>query len=256
MLRNWSHLVFAAVFGVLSAAMPAESFAQLRSGQLHFVHALPGDDLDTGMVDFPNSMPVDVCVGLSGTGTMNCIFAGVQYGQTRGPVTLATGVYQVTVAAADPDDPGANPPLLSGIVSIRAQQNFSFVAHLTSSGTATGTAFANDVERIPSTMARVAFRHVADGATVNASLTSPVGLPGVSALGLRNGVSSSATQVMAGPFVASVSNNAQPPVQLLGPESVVLSPLNAYHIYVVGTAGTDSFDLLIHRIPLKRRLRP
>ncbi len=231
----------------------ADAQAQNSNGELFFVHGLPGDDLDTDMVDVPNNLPVDVCVGLPGN--LNCIFAGVEFGTFSTPLSLSPGNYQVTVALADPDNPGANPPVITGTISLRSRQSVTFVAHLSTNGVPVGTAFLNSQQRIMTGKSRLVVRHVANAPAVDVTLTSPINLPGTAVLGLTNPRQSNPTDLQAGPFVARLTPAGQPQTNLLPAAPLVLSPLNAYYVYAVGSPGT-TLRLLVQRVPLQRRLLP
>ncbi len=259
MVRNWSQwtvALLAVTVAVSGLTNEAVAQSQFRRGELTFAHCLPGDDLDTDMDDFPNALPVDVCVGISGSGTLNCVFAGVTFGSFNGPLSLAEGVYQVTVAPADPDNPGANAPIISGIVSIRPQQSFTFVAYQTTTGTPVGTAFLNDESRIALTQSRFTVRHLANAGAVDFSLTSLIGLPGSAVIRVNNGQQSIAANITSGPFLARLTPGGNPSTNLLPPSNQVLVPRNAYYFYVVGTPANGTLQLLTQRVPLPRKLLP
>lgn len=257
MVRNWSRwavalLTIVAAWGVA----PQDAAAQFTNGELYFAHGLPGDDLDTDSMDFPNSLPVDVCVGINGTGALNCVFSGIRFGNFTGPLSLSPGVYQVTVALANPQNPGSNPPVISGTVGIRARQSFTFTAHLSTTGAPAGTAFQNTVDRIVPIKSRVVARHVANAAPVDIALVSQVGMPGMSALGLTNSTQSAASDLMSGPFTVSMKPAGNPFVNLVTPFNQTLAPLNAYYIYAVGSVENGTLQLLVQRVPLKIRFFP
>ncbi|MDX1968323.1 MAG: DUF4397 domain-containing protein [Planctomycetaceae bacterium] len=265
MVRNWSRwavalLTIVAAWGVA----PQDAAAQFTNGELYFGQGLPGDDLDNmdlpGTVldnmDLPNSLPLDVCVGIEGTGALNCVFSGVRFGNFRGPLSLPSGVYQVTAAPANPQNPGANTPILSGTVAIRARQSFTFVAHLSTTGTPIGTGFQNTVDRIVPIKSRVVARHAANAAPVDIALVSQVGMPGMSALGLTNSTQSAASDLMSGPFTVSMKPAGNPFVNLVTPFNLTLAPLNGYYLYAVGSVENGTLQLLVQRVPLKIRFFP
>ncbi len=260
MVRNWSRwavalLTIAAAWGVA----PQNAAAQFNNGELYFGHGLPGDDLDTVNMDFPNSLPLDVCVGINGSGALNCVLAGVRFGNFSGPLSLPglpTGVYQVTAALANAQNPGTNPPILSGTVGIRARQSFTFVAHLSTTGTPAGTAFQNNVDRIVPLKSRVVSRHVANAGPVDVSLVSLIGMPGKASLGLTNPTQSASADLMTGPFLVSMRPAGNPVTNLVTPFNLTLAPVNAYYLYAVGSSANGTLQLLVQRVPLKIRFFP
>lgn len=257
MLRSWSPFA-ACVFAVAAvcAFAPQPAAAQFNSGELFFAHGLPGDALDTDQLDFPNTLPVDVCVGIQGTNTLNCVFSNVTFSSFRGPLELTPGTYQVVVSLANQNDPGSNPAVITGTVAIRPRQSFTFVAHLAAGGGPKGSSFENDASRIASTKSRITVRHTAAAGPVDVTLVSTLGLPGAAALNLVNGTQSSASEVMAGPFIASLTPAGNPGNVLVGPQFTVLSPLNSYFIYAVGSPESDTLQFIIQRVQLKRKLLP
>ncbi|MBI1348980.1 DUF4397 domain-containing protein [bacterium] len=257
MLRTWTRLA-ACVLAVAAvwACSPQSALAQFNSGELYFAHGLPGDALDTEQLDVPNTLPVDVCVGIQGTNTLNCVFSNVTFSNFRGPLDVTPGVYQVVVSPANQNNPGSNPAIITGTVAIRARQSFTFVAHVAAGGGPKGTSFLNDTSRIASTKSRVTVRQTAALGAVDVALVSPLGLPGTAALGLVNGTQSSANEVMAGPFLATMTPDGKPGTILLGPQLTTLSPLNAYFVYAVGSPDSDTVQFLVQRVSLGRKLLP
>jgi len=257
MLRSWSPFA-ACVFAVAAvcAFAPQPAAAQFNSGELYFAHGLPGDALDTDQLDLPNTLPVDVCVGIQGTNTLNCVFSNVTFSNFRGPLELTPGTYQVVVSLANQNNPGSNPAVISGTVAIRPRQSFTFVAHLAAGGAPKGSSFENNVDRIAATKSRITLRHTAAAGPVDISLVSTLGLPGAAALNLVNGTQSSANEVLAGPFLTTMTPAGKPGTVLAGPQLTVLSPINAYFIYAVGSPESDTLQLLVQRVQLKRKLLP
>jgi len=254
MVRNWSRRAVCALAAtLLCGLLPANSWAQLlnTNGEFYFVHGLPGKDIGE-----PNAFPVDVCIGIPGSGTLNCFYIGVEFGSIRGPIELAQGVYQVTVAPADPMNPGSQPPIISGIVTIQPRQSKTFVAHLTPFLSPAGTEFQNDVSRIPLINGRVTFRQTAAiNGPVDMSLMPVVPGPGVTATGLTNPQQSSPTNLMTGNYNARVKPAGQPN-DLIPAKQVFVAPANAYFVYVVGSPGNGTLQFLVQNFQLKPKLLP
>src|SRR6266540_1653125 len=98
-------LAFAGVVAFASTAS-AQNF---RSADLYLIHGLPGNELDNPQmnIDFPNELPVDILVGLPGTGTLNVFYTNVVFGDIKGPLILTVGTYQVEFRQADAVNPGS-----------------------------------------------------------------------------------------------------------------------------------------------------
>lgn len=247
-------LLMLMTLAAVSVGSPEQAKAQFFNGELYIGHGIPGDELDTPMTDIPNALPIDVCVGV-GT-PLNCVYSGMTFGTFRGPLSLSPGVYQVEISLANPDAPGTNPPVLSGIVAVRPFQSFTFMAHLGTDGLPMGTTFQNSPARIATGKSRVVVRQTANLGSVDFSLKTPLDAPGTAVLGLSNSRQSGPSELAAGPYVARVNPAGQPGTNLITPLPVVLAPLNAYYFYTVGSAESGTLQLLQQRIPLKRRWLP
>ncbi|MDZ4688556.1 MAG: hypothetical protein SH850_26080 [Planctomycetaceae bacterium] len=252
MLRNWSRRAVCALAATLVCGLlPASAWAQRNTnGEFYFVHGLPGTDIGQ-----PNSLPVDVCIGIPGSGTLNCFYLGVEFGTFRGPIELAEGVYQVTVGPADPVNPGSQPPIISGIVTIQARQSKTFVAHLTQFGAPIGTEFENDVARVLLVNGRATVRHTAAAGPVDVSLMPVNPGPGVTATGLANPQQSSPVSLKSGTYVARLKAAGQPN-DLIPSRQLTIAPSNAYFVYVVGSPGNGTLQFLVQNFRLKPKLTP
>jgi hypothetical protein len=257
MLRRGS-LLAAWAMAVIGVVTWSSSVAQAQFGnrpaELYIVHGLPGDELDdpTEMIDIPNNLPVDVCVGLPGTGTLNCFYAGVEFGQIRGPLSLTAGTYQVEIREADLTTPGSGPLLVSGTVPLRSGSNFTAIVHITPAGTPKLTAYENDTARLALTSSRVTFRHDSRNPPVDMSLQSTIGQPGVATFNLANPQQSAASNVATGPYVRYVKPAGQP-TDLLTPAAVFLNPRNAYFFYLVGSTERSTLQVITHNFQVKIR---
>jgi hypothetical protein len=252
MLRNWSRRAVCALAATLVCGLlPAVSSAQFNTnGEFYFVHGLPGADIGQ-----PSTLPVDVCIGIPGTGTLNCFYAGVPFGSFRGPIELAEGVYEVTVAPADPMNPGSQPPIIAGIVTIQPRQSKTFVAHVNLAGVPAGTEFQNDVSRVNLINGRATIRHVANAGPLDVSLLPVVPGVGTTATGLTNGVQSSPTNLMVGTYVNRVRLAGQT-TDLIPSKQIFIAPVNGYYVYVVGTKANGTMQTLVQNVRLKIKLAP
>ncbi|HUQ67911.1 MAG TPA: DUF4397 domain-containing protein, partial [Planctomycetaceae bacterium] len=180
---------------------------------------------------------------------------GVPFGSFRGPIELAEGVYQVTVGPADPVNPGSQPPIISGIVTIQARQSKTFVAHLTQFGAPTGTEFENDVSRVLLINGRTTVRHTAAAGPVDVSLMPVNPGPGNTATGLANPQQSSPVDLKSSTYVARLKAAGQPN-DLIPSKQVSITPSNGYFVYVVGSSGNGTLQFLVQNFRLKPKLLP
>jgi len=241
---------------VMACATPA--FAQnFRNADLYLIHGLPGNELDNAMLmlDFPNDLPVDILVGLPGTGTLNVFYTNVILGDIKGPLTLTVGTYQVEFRQANAMTPGSGALIASNTVAVRSGENHTAILHETTARTPTVTAYNNDDSRISTTSARVVFRHDALIGPVDMSLASAVGLPGIAAPNLTNPNSSAVFNLATGPYVLYVKAAAQT-TDLVTPIPVFLSPRNEYIYYLVGSTDRSTLRVISQSFPLKPKLLP
>lgn len=250
MLRSWMQLACAVLaIGAAWGFAPTVSHAQALNGELFFVHGLPGDD-----VGLPNRLPVDVSIGFPGN--LSVIFQGVEFGSISGPVSLSPGTYQIAVAPANPNDPGSEPPVLTGTVAIRSFESWSFVAHISQAGTPTGTRYQNDRSFAGFLNARVAVRHTANAGPVDSYFNSLFGFPGIAFLGVTAENESVPAALFLGPYRTRLTPAGVTQVNLLPPSNQFLFPWNTYHYYVVGTPLNGTLQIITHRIPPNLGLFP
>jgi len=247
MFRTGSRLVAltlaaVAVWGLLAT----QARAQFNTyGELTLIHGLPGNELDNASLDldFPNDLPVDICVGLPGTGTLNCFYADVKFGEIRGPLQLTVGTYQVDFRQADLVTPGSGNLIASATVTIESRDNRSAIFHVTTSRTPKVTSYKNDTSRLTFTSSRVVFRHNAQIGPVDMSVLSTIGMPGATATNLSNSQQSGVFNLATGPYTRYV-RPAGNPTNLLAPVSVFLYPKNASVYYLVGSTDRGTLAVI------------
>lgn len=236
---------------------PSAQAQNFSAAELFVVHGLPGNELDDPleMIDFPNNLPIDICVGIQGTGTFNCFFANVPLGQIRGPLLLTAGIYQVEIREADLTTPGNGTLIQATSVALRARESHSTLLHISQAGVPTLTDYMNDDSRIALTNARVTFRHGARIGPVDMSVQSTIGLPGFAAPNLQNPLQSTAANLATGPYQLFVKPAGQP-TDLLSPAPVFLNPRNAYFFYLVGSQNRGTLQVITHNFALRPKLLP
>jgi hypothetical protein len=225
---------------------PASGYAQFNSsGQLNLIHGLPGDDLDNENLDldFPSALPVDICVGLPGTGTLNCFYSNVTLGEIKGPLQMTVGTYQVEFREADLVSPGSGSLIASATVPIQGRDNRAAILHVTTTRTPKVTAYRNDTSLLPLTGAKVVFRHNSQIGPVDMSLVSPFALPGATGANLSNPQQSSVSNLMTGPYMLHVRPAAKS-TDLLPPENVFLSPHSGTAYYLIGSTERQTLAVI------------
>jgi hypothetical protein len=242
---------------VVMGLQPAASAQDPRAAQLYVVHGLPGNELDDPieMLDFPNNLPVDICAGIPGSGTLNCFFANVPFGQIRGPLVFTAGVYQVEVRHADLATPGAGTLIAATSVALRTRESHTALVHISQAGTAVLTDYLNDTSKLGLVNSRVTFRHGARLGPVDMSVQSTLGLPGFAATNLQNPLQSSAATLTSGPYTRFVKAAGQP-TDLLTPAPVFLGPRNAYFFYLVGSQTRNTLQVIQHNFIVGPTLQP
>uniref|UniRef100_A0A7C4QHU3 DUF4397 domain-containing protein n=1 Tax=Schlesneria paludicola TaxID=360056 RepID=A0A7C4QHU3_9PLAN len=232
-----------------AGCLPA--WAQLsRTAELYVIHGLPGDELDdpSESIDFPNNLPVDILIGLNGTGTLNLYYTNVHLGEVRGPLALTTGTYTLQVRQANLTTPGTGTIYVSGTLAVRSGESHSSLIHITTTGLPRVTDYLNDNARVGLTSARVTFRHGSRNGPVDMSLVSTLGLPGVAVNNLSNPQQSAAITTSTGPYTLSVKPAGQA-TTLLPPSAVFLAPKNAYFFYLVGSTTRGTLRVITHNYP-------
>lgn len=210
-------LLLAALFAVPAAT---------QNASLTVLHGVPG-----------LSSPVDV-VANGGT-----LFS-FDYGEQRGPLSLAAGSYAIEIRL------GGN-PILSANVNLSADTSYSAIAHLDAGGTPRISLFTNDTSALSLPGSRLAVRHTAQAPAVDVVLEQNgaqvarfpnLSNPNEVAADVAPGV------YQASLFVAGTNTRA------FGPVGLALENGYAYAVHAVGDASGSSFRLLVQRDALAARV--
>jgi hypothetical protein len=235
MRTKWFIPALAMMVATLVAAGPRDVAAQ--DAGVYVVHGIPGQDLG-----LDPALPVDVAVN------GQCFLQGFMFGDVAGPVALPPGDYDIAISLADPDNPCSNPPVIEALgVPIGAGENVTLIAHLAEDGSPTATKFVNDVSPNAPGKARVIAHHTAAAPAVDIAVgrlnfRGNMKVPQIKIEDAPNGAQAAA-EIRPGNWALTISP-AGSPDPVFGPVSAVLKPNNAYLLYAVGTAGTDSFTIL------------
>ena len=208
----------ALVFGGLSALTATPALA--ASSQVSVVHGIP----DT---------PVDVYVNGKKT------IPDFQPGKVAGPLTLPAGSYDLALTK-----PGAalgDAILKVDNAKVPGGANISLVAHLTTAGKPTITAFANDVSKVAAGQARLIVRHTAAAPAVDIRAG---GKPVFE--GLPNPKEAKAN-LPAGTVKADVVLAGSSTV-VLGPKDLDLKEGTATIVYAIGSADDKTLGLVAQTI--------
>ncbi len=204
----------------MAAALTATGVAQ--DATVTVLHGVPG-------------LPAPVQVFANG----NPLFA-FEYGEQRGPLTLAPGAYALEVRL------NGN-PILAANATLSAGDDVSVIAHLDAAGTPRLAAFANDVTPLNLPSARLLVRHTAQAPAVDVVLAQN-GSPVATIPGLANGASAVAP-VAPGRYSVSLLAAGTPNVAF-GPVDIVVENGFGYGVFAVGNVADPSFTLLTQRLPL------
>jgi intracellular sulfur oxidation DsrE/DsrF family protein len=213
-----SRLLPCAVLGMVLTAASASA----QNANVTVIHGIPG-------------LPQPVSVFAN-----NGKLFDFDYGQQRGPLSLAPGNYALEVRLG-------NTPVLNLNASLMADTDYTVIAHLDENGNNKLSAFVNDVTTLGMGKSRLVVRHTAEAPAVDVRLNAPNFTAGFfQNLSNPNEVQADvdAGNYEADIFVAGTSTKA------FGPAQLALEPGYSYIAYAVGQALQPSFQLIVQRIAI------
>jgi hypothetical protein len=215
----------------LLACAPASN---AQSADVWVVHGIRGQDLNLSP-----DLPVDISV--NGKGTL----PGFTFGQIAGPLSLAPGQYEIKIAAANPQKPYSNPPLITAKVSFGLGEDVVVIAHLDAGGMPTASRFALDLTAPGFPFNRLIVHHTAAAPAVDAYLNR---LDFIFPQNLRlanvtNGVQGTAI-ALAGWWELYLTP-AGVPAPVYGPLYGPVLPNWIYTIFVVGSLKNNSLTIIL-----------
>lgn len=197
--------------------------------------ALSAQDAKVTVLHGVPGLPAPVQVFANG----GLLFA-FDYGQQRGPLTLAPGAYQLEVRL------NGN-PILSTNAVLNANDDVSVIAHLDAAGTPRLAAFGNGLQALNLPSSRLYVRHTAKAPAVDVLLGQ--GSHTVATVpNLANGASVTA-DVAPGTYSVRL-NLPGTSTTVFGPVDVAVENGVGYGVFAVGDAADPSFRLLSQRLPL------
>jgi hypothetical protein len=216
----------------LSAAAPV---AAQTNAEVFVVHGIPAADV----AGAPSGLPVDVSIGGA------CTLPNLRFGQIIGPLHVPAGTYAVAVHF--PATGSCTSPAVIGPaqVPLKAGENATVLAHLTSSGALTASKFVNNLTPTPAGRSRVTVVHAANAPAVDLYLTTQFG--NVTATrGLATSVvnGETATVPVAGTSTQFAITAAGATAAAYGPSTLGLQANKAYLFYVVGSLANNSLGVI------------
>jgi len=213
-------LLHALTTGALLVALPAQD------AKVTVLHGVPG-----------LSAPVQVFAN-------GGLLFSFDYGEQRGPLTLAPGSYQLEVRLN-------GSPILSTNATLAANDDVAVIAHIDATGSPRLGAFANGLQALTLPSSRLYVRHTAQAPAVDVILGQGGNTVGTIP-NLANGGSASADVA---PGVYSVRLNvAGTSTTAFGPVDVAVENGLGYGIFAVGDVSAPNFTLLTQRVPLTARV--
>jgi hypothetical protein len=139
------------------------------------------------------------------------------------------------------DTAGTGTPVIKATAAVQAGGSYSLVAHLTTAGKPTLTAFVNDTSAMPAGMGRLIVRHVAAAPAVDVRANGKVAFSG-----LTNPHEAKAN-LPAGSISADVVLAGTSTV-VLGPANVTLAEGQDTIAYAIGSAAAKTLALVVQTI--------
>lgn len=208
--------------------LTAPLFAQTGNATVYVVHGIPGEDVGAA-----RALPVDVSV--NGT----CALKNFQFGDIAGPVNLPAGTVTVKISLASASNPCGGPTAIGPAgIQLKAGENASIVACLTSDGKPTAKKFTNDVSKAAGGRAKVAVHHTAFAPRVDVTVS-----PKITINAFRNG-EKYVFEADAGAAQVSIAP-AGSDTPVFGPISLTLTKGTGYLVYAVGSVANNTFTLLV-----------
>jgi hypothetical protein len=227
------------IFGLalLLAAMSTAMFAADNepttvsdNSYLYLVQGIPGLDYST-TVD--PTFPVDVLIN-----DEVCAEHSLALGVIAGPLSFASGSYDVKVSPANTLAPCTNSPIIDSTVTLPADKTISAVIALSSTGTPTLITFTNVFSSVAANVGRVLFALAADSPAVQLILentaTSKLYTYSVNPGALLN------VTLPSGNYTVEINQGT---TTLVASTPIVLSSQSAALLFAVGQASNNTVTL-------------
>ncbi len=161
-------------------------------------------------------------------------------GSVAGPLDLAAGTYTVTIFPAS-NTKGTGTPVIKATASVTAGNNYSLVAHLTTAGKPTLTAYQNDVSKVAAGKARLVVRHDAAAPAVDVRANGKVAFANLT------NPNQAKADLPAGSIKADVVLAGTSTVAI-GPATLDLGEGTATIVYAIGSATGKTLALVTQTI--------
>ena len=220
------------MLATLCLALGASSFAA-DNAYLHIVQGIPGYDVSKNLNP---GYPVDILID------GDCLVRGLSFGSASGPLSFASGTYDVQISEANSLAPCTNTAVISAQVKLEATDSTTIAAALNGSGQPTLLQFADNLSPVAAGNARFVFANAADAPTLEATLTqvgekNPKTYTVTAATGAE-----AATSVTAGTYLVQVTASGS--TTMLTSEEIDLTDQSATFTYAAGEASNNSVGLI------------
>jgi hypothetical protein len=199
--------------------------------------ATPSGAADPAKVSVVHGIPnTPVNVFVNGKSTLQ----NFKPGSVAGPLDLAAGDYTITIFPAS-NSKGTGTPVIKATARVDAGNNYSLVAHLTTAGKPTLTAYQNDVSKVAAGKARLVVRHDAAAPAVDVRANGKV------AFAKLTNPNEAKADLPAGSIKADVVLAGTSTV-VIGPATLDLGEGTETIVYAVGSANDKTLALVTQRI--------
>jgi hypothetical protein len=151
------------------------------------------------------------------------------------PLELPAGSYDIAIREVGA--PADSQPALEGTVTLKPGTNVSIIAHPNPEGTPSLSVFQNSLSPVKAGMTRLELRHVAAAPDLDLSVDARRTLTEL-------GSGAAETKVLAAGVHAILVTEAGQTAALIGPEKISLNEGTARILYVTGSLGEGTLDLM------------
>jgi len=219
-------LLLTATAVALVSPLQAQSDATVYIG-----HGINGTDLGLS-----ESLPVDIVVN------GGVLLAGVEFRTFTDALALAPGAYSIQISPADAGNPGSQPALIDVTVDLFSGENATILAHLDDTGAATASKFVNATTVSLQFGGLLSAQHTAWAPAVDIRARRLFNSSTLIVPNVTNGLQA-AGQLKAGVYGIDLVA-AGTTTRVLGPAFVPVLPDSRTALYVVGSLGNGTLEIL------------
>jgi hypothetical protein len=216
---------------LLAALVAGAAPAAAQDATVYIGHGINGTDLA-----LTEELPVDVTVNGS------VLLAGFEFRSFTEGLALPAGPYSIQIGVADPVNPGSQPALIDVTVDVFAGENTTILAHLDEFGGLTASKFTNTAGPAGALNGRLSAHHTAAAPAVDLTLRNVSTGRGGQLAGVTNGAQ--AEGVLRGGVYGVSLFASGTDSRVLGPAFVPVVPASQTALYVVGSLGNGTLEVL------------